>query len=54
MKEKVTFRLNDIENGIFSYVEAHFKAPYLSKLNCTLLTFVSAFKFAKYDPGLKK
>lgn len=47
--ETVTFRVNDIENGIFNYVEAHFKAPYLSRLNFTLFGHLASFKFSKYD-----
>ena len=52
--EAVTFRVNDIENGIFSYVEANFKSPYLSELNFTVFSFISSFKFTKYQPVKKE
>lgn len=32
MKERVVFRVNDLESGVLSYCEAEFSSPYLSKL----------------------
>jgi hypothetical protein len=52
--ETVTFRVNDLENGILNYVEAHFKTPYISRLNMTMLGFVSSFRFAKYETSKKE
>lgn len=32
LKETIVFKLNDLESGVFSYCEAEFASPYLSRL----------------------
>jgi hypothetical protein len=45
-------KLNDIENGMFNYCEAEFDSPYYSKLNFTVMGYITTFKFTKFEPEI--
>lgn len=48
------YKVNDLENGMFSYCEAEFDSPFYSKLKFTMMGYLTSFKFAKYEPMVKE
>lgn len=47
--ESVTFKLQNIENGIFNYYEGQFTETYASSFAFTLFSMINDFKLFPYS-----
>lgn len=48
--QTLTFRLNDLENGLLNFCEAEFDSPYYSRLSFSVLGWLAGFKFGRFEP----